>query len=172
MLQAFTLSNNAKLKSELPTVRITSNLCVCSSVPLTQVGSTSYTTRRQRKAAEGACRPDSKPRPLCKSPEPSRQVSTLAEAATIENHLTPQYSFWRIAELPCKPHPHCDIVPCLIRRTDRSQRGDDSNDTHTAYVAAKDCRVPVAGSKCVPVCARDSRSVETAGRSKAHLTAW
>jgi hypothetical protein len=34
MLQAFTLLNNTKLKSELITVHITFNHCACSSVPL------------------------------------------------------------------------------------------------------------------------------------------
>jgi hypothetical protein len=33
----------------------------------------------------------------------------------------------------------------MMQRTDRSQRSDDSNYTHTAYVAARDCRDQATG---------------------------
>jgi hypothetical protein len=147
MLQAFTLLFNANLKSELPTVRITSILRRLLVRALDQSWFHFLYNKKAAQGSRGALSTRSTSLVSVQIAEPSRQVSILAEAATIENHPTPQYSFWQSAEQPCKLHPHCDIVPCLIRRTDSSQRGDYSDDTHTAYVATRDCRGPTGRIK-------------------------
>jgi hypothetical protein len=46
MLQAFTLLNKAKLKSQLTTVGKPSTLCPSSSVPLTQASPTSFYNKK------------------------------------------------------------------------------------------------------------------------------
>lgn len=42
-------------------------------------------------------------------------------------HIVP---FRNSAEEPCKLHYDCDMLPCLMRRTDRSQCSSDSKYTH------------------------------------------
>ncbi|KAH7350272.1 hypothetical protein BKA66DRAFT_292319 [Pyrenochaeta sp. MPI-SDFR-AT-0127] len=58
-----------------------------------------------------------------------------------------------------------------MQRIDRSQCSSEGAHAHTAYVAARNFRYPKAEPLSAPVRACDSRSVETAGRSKVQLLA-
>jgi hypothetical protein len=82
MLQAFTLLDHTKLESELNTVHNTLCYCLFPSVLFTKAGATFYTIRspaRQQRAPIDQIREPG----LCADPQPSRQVSILAGAATI-----------------------------------------------------------------------------------------
>jgi hypothetical protein len=136
MLQAFTLLNNSKLKAELTTARIITLRCLPLLVRALDPSGPRYfynkkhTVRQQKeknnnnkKKTRAPVDPIRKPGPLCRSRKLSRQVRIHGEAATIENHQTPHYSFWQSAEQPCKLHPRLRHPPLLRYRrlTGRSE---------------------------------------------------
>ena len=98
-----------------------------------------------------------------------RQISILAEAATIEYHSTPHRFIWQTAAEPCKLHPDCVLTLCS-RLTDGSVA---TSETYPHRLRRRQQVEPArrrVRSPYLPVPSfqiRDSRSVERAARSKA-----
>jgi hypothetical protein len=92
MLQAFTLLNKAKLKSQLTTVGKPFTICLSSSVPLTQASSTSFYNKKSARQQRGAYRPDPQAWPRCRSRslhDKSASSSKQPRSKIIKRHIVP-----------------------------------------------------------------------------------